>query len=118
MHIKDLIIKKFDCKPKENSMQRRYRRRRLWRGKGCLQQSSVMWGREASIRKSRCHRLRREKEMSPMPTGEREELSPTEKWEMWPLEREKEISGERRFIIDWGEKGDIAGVDWAASTRQ
>ena len=42
--------------------------------------------------------------MWPMPTGEREELSPTGKWEMWPLKREKEISGERRSIVDWEEK--------------
>ena len=43
-------------------------------------------------------RLGREKEISPMPTGEREELSPTGKSEMSPLEREKEISltGERK----------------------
>ena len=52
-----------------------------------------------------------------MPTGEREELSPTGKSEMSPLEREKEISltGE---IADWGEKGDVAGADWAAGSRQ
>ena len=79
--------------------------------------ASVKWRREASIEKSRCHRLEREKEISPMPTGEREELSPTGKSEMSPLEREKEISltGE---IADWGEKGDVAGADWAAGSRQ
>ena len=48
-------------------------------------------------------RLGREKEISPMPTGEREELSPTGKWEMSPLEREK---------------GDVAGDNWVAGSRQ